>query len=230
MCTPFYRECVGVRARMSATSDGVSASAKAHRLLLKQSKAHHEDLYILLKAAGAVAMPSKPKGSLVFTLARAMVGQQVAAKVAAVFWKRVLAAAGGSSDKALLALFTPKNEAKIRACGLSGMKVRFLVGLGEAHRSKFLSARKVLGLAHAERITYLTQLDGIGVWTADMVGIFYCRDGDIWPQGDLAVRKTFAKLVRVEERATSEVAEKFAPYRSFLARHMWNEKNNPMLT
>jgi DNA-3-methyladenine glycosylase II len=203
---------------------------KAHRFLLKQAdglSGKKNKLYTLLKAAGAVALPSKRRGSLLYTLARAIVGQQVAAKVAAVFWQRVLAEAAkaGSLEK----LLAPRYAKKIRACGLSNNKTRFLVSLGDALRAKELSARRVISLPHPERIAYLTRLDGIGPWTADMVGIFYCRDIDIWPQGDLAVRNTFATLVQKDEAQIEAIAALFSPYRTFLALHMWQEKNNPMI-
>lgn len=201
-------------------------NAKAHRHLLRHAKNFKGQLYPILRAAGAVEMPNKKRGSLIFTLARAIVGQQVAAKVAAVFWQRIINAANKQNIADFL---TPKNKTEIRACGVSNNKVRFLLGLGEAHRNGLLSARRVMALEHKERIEYLTKLDGVGVWTADIVGIFYCRDADIWPQGDLAVRRTFANLIGVSEDETLKKAEPFAPFRTFLALHMWNEKNNPMV-
>ena len=210
--------------------DFTQLNAKAHRFLLKQAKTHKKGAKLcqLLRASGAAEMPTKPRGSLVSVLARAIVGQQVAAKVAATFWQRLQDQA--ELNGGLLELLAPRHQKKIRAIGVSNNKTRFLVGLGEAHRAGQVSARRVSSLPHEERVAYLTQLDGIGVWTADMVGIFYCLDTNIWPQGDLAVRRTLATLTQTDENKTESIAEHFQPLRTFLALHMWSEKNNPMVS
>ena len=201
---------------------------KAHAHLLKIARKTSPTLHQLLKQAGAAPMPPRRTGGLVSVLARAIVGQQVAAKVAATFWLRLQDQAK-KSGLPLTAFLCPANQKKIRQCGVSNNKVRFLIGLGEAHQNGFLSARRVTAMDHNARLDYLTQLDGIGPWTCDMIGIFYCRDPDIWPQGDLAVRNTFARITGTDENKARENTETFAPWRSHLALHMWREKNNPMV-
>ena len=205
---------------------------KAHRHLLVKAKAlgqtlpRGQSLHVVIKQEGALALPKRgARGSLVNVLARAIVGQQVAAKVAKTFWLRILDKA---QDKQLhvIDFLAHPFEADLRSCGLSQNKTRFLIGLGEAHRRGHLSARKIMKMPHEERIDYLTQFHGIGVWTADMVGIFYCADSDIWPQGDLAVRRSFARLLQIDESATADTASVFAPFRSHLALHMWRAKDN----
>jgi 3-methyladenine DNA glycosylase/8-oxoguanine DNA glycosylase len=52
-----------------------------------------------------------------------------------------------------------------------------------------------------------------------MISIFYCRDPDVWPLGDASVQRMFARLIG--ERPVAEAAERFTPYRSILALHMW---------
>jgi len=206
--------------------DWQAQQRKAHRHLLKKAKPFNDTLYSLIKQAGQADMPKRWRGSLVQALARSIVGQQVAAKVAATFWQRLEQAA---ADQPLAEFLAPANQRKIRACGLSNLKVRFLIHLGEAQRSGFLSARRVRAMDHDSRKDYLTQLDGIGVWTCDVIGIFYCGDQDVWPQGDLAVRRTFARLIGIDEKDAAEHVEIFAPFRSYVALHMWREKNNPLI-
>ncbi len=210
-----------------AQNEDEAKNRKAHRHLLKNARKIDGQLHQVLKLAGAAAMPTRRRGSLIQVLARAIVGQQVAAKVASTFWQRLQDQAS-EKNLPLVEFLCSDNQKKIRQCGLSNNKVRFLIGLGDAHRSGVLSARRVIALDHPARMDYLTQLDGIGPWTCDMIGIFYCRDPDIWPQGDLAVRRTFARLTRSDEKAADKNTEMFAPWRSHLAIHMWREKNNPM--
>jgi DNA-3-methyladenine glycosylase II len=78
------------------------------------------------------------------------------------------------------------------------------------------------GADRAELEHQLLALPGIGPWTADMVSLFYFREPDIWPLGDLAVRKTFERFVAEQSRFDLErAAMLFAPHRSLLALYMW---------
>ncbi len=213
---------------MTLAQEEKAKNRKAHLHLLKTAKQINSQLHLVLKQAGTANMPPRRRGGLITVLARAIVGQQVAAKVASTFWQRLQDQAS-EKNLPLAEFLCSANRKRIRQCGLSNNKVRFLIGLGDAQRSGVLSARRVIALDHPARTDYLTQLDGIGPWTCDMIGIFYCRDPDIWPQGDLAVRRTFARLTQSDEKAADKNTEMFAPWRSHLALHMWREKNNPMI-
>jgi len=153
------------------------------------------------------------------------VGQQLSTKAAQSIWSRVAEAA--ASESRPLDFFTPENTARLRACGLSGAKVEALLGLRFAAAEGQVDARALGRKSHAERAGTLTRLRGIGPWTADMVSMFFFRDPDIWPLGDLAVRKTFERYVGDHKRLDLHSgAALFAPYRSFLALYMWRIANN----
>ena len=92
--------------------------------------------------------------------------------------------------------------------------------IAKAARAGELDAAELSKVAHAVRAERLTAIWGVGQWTADMMGIFYFGDRDIWPDGDVTARKTLAKLTS-RRRKTVRTAERFAPYRSYLALHMW---------
>ena len=70
-----------------------------------------------------------------------------------------------------------------------------------------------------ERAQQLLGMWGIGQWTCDMASIFYFKSPDIWPDGDVTVRKTFSRLIG--RRNPTRAAEQFSPYRSYLALSMW---------
>jgi DNA-3-methyladenine glycosylase II len=72
---------------------------------------------------------------------------------------------------------------------------------------------------HLARSEHLAQIHGIGQWTCDMVSLFYCRDPDVWPEGDLAVQRVFARYIG--RRKPARAAAVFAPHRSLLALYMW---------
>lgn len=71
-----------------------------------------------------------------------------------------------------------------------------------------------------ERSEHLQSIWGIGPWTADMASIFYYQDPDVWPEGDMAVQKAFARFTDGVFTAI-DVANLFSPHRSYLALYMW---------
>ena len=89
-----------------------------------------------------------------------------------------------------------------------------------AARSGGLDAEYLTTLSAQQRAAHLTSLWGIGQWTADMMNMFYFGEEDIWPDGDVAARKTLERLTS-PRRKTVRTAARFAPYRSRLAIYMW---------
>ena len=83
-------------------------------------------------------------------------------------------------------------------------------------------------LDHEERTHCLTEIWGVGQWTADMMGIFYFGDPDIWPDGDTTARKNLERLTS-RRRKTVRTAARFAPYRSYLALYMWHQADTPIV-
>jgi len=87
------------------------------------------------------------------------------------------------------------------------------------HAMGFLDSAEIRAMDHAARSTHLTRIWGIGQWTCDMLAIFYCRELDIWPEGDLAVVRGLKR--HIGRRSVNRAAAEFAPYRSLLALYMW---------
>jgi DNA-3-methyladenine glycosylase II len=75
------------------------------------------------------------------------------------------------------------------------------------------------GIPHDSRSESLCAIWGIGQWTCDMMALFYYREPDIWPEGDLAVQRVFRSYIG--RRKPARAAALFAPHRSLLALYMW---------
>ncbi len=120
------------------------------------------------------------------------------------------------------AFFCEENKELLRRCGISNNKIRTLCAIRRAWEDGNLSPRRLRRVGAEDRSRQLQGIWGIGPWTADMANIFYFLEPDVWPQGDLAVRKTFARFV-VESNGMDplEAAKLFVPHRSFLAIYMW---------
>ncbi|MEM7136301.1 MAG: DNA-3-methyladenine glycosylase 2 family protein [Myxococcota bacterium] len=163
---------------------------------------------------------------LVDVLCRAVAGQQLSVTAARSIWGRVIEDVGTRPLEAHLA---DAPHERLRACGLSGSKVKTMCAIAEASRSGALCNDTLRGLDRETRTERLTSIWGVGPWTADMMNIFYFGDRDVWPDGDVTARKTLARLTS-RRRKTILTAERFSPYRSYLALHMWraaNAKPNP---
>lgn len=152
-------------------------------------------------------------------LCRAVAGQQLSVTAASSIWERVLASAP-ENNQPLMDYFVAVAPAVLRGCGLSGAKVKAVSAIAHADQAGLLNATEFEQLSHTERTKRLTTLWGVGQWTADMMGIFYFGDTDIWPDGDVSARKTLERLTS-KRRRTTRTASRFSPYRSYLALHMW---------
>ncbi|MGD1906682.1 MAG: DNA-3-methyladenine glycosylase family protein [Leptolyngbyaceae cyanobacterium] len=152
-------------------------------------------------------------------LCRAVAGQQLSVKAAASIWKRVVASAEG---KPLIDHFSAVDPQVLRDCGLSGAKTKAMAAIAAAALAGDLEAETLGEMATGERTQRLTQIWGVGQWTADMLNIFYFGDLDIWPEGDTTARKTLERLTS-KRRKTVRTAARFAPYRSYLALYMWQQ-------
>ncbi len=171
-----------------------------------------------LQSVGPIRWPDRDAGSLSLFLARAVIGQQLSTKVARVIWSRVEALAAGTDGEAMAA-FAHSNAEALRACGASRAKVKALAAIREAELAGWLDEGALRAMTAEERARRLKAIWGIGQWTCDMAAIFHFRDLDIWPEGDLAVRNTFARYIG--RRKPARAAARFAPQRSVLALYMW---------
>ncbi len=176
-----------------------------------------------IERGGPVTLMVDNRQPLAERLCRSVAGQQLSVKAARSIWGRVLAAAG---DAPLMEFLAASNQDVLRGCGLSGAKVRALCLIAEEARAGRLEADILRELDHAERSRRLTALWGVGQWTADMVSIFYFGEPDVWPEGDVAARKTLARLTS-PRRKTQRTAARFAPYRSHLALYLWRHVDAP---
>ena len=156
-------------------------------------------------------------------LCRAVTGQQLSVKAAISIWNRVLDSAAQEPLMDYLATVSPD---ALRSCGLSTAKAKAMRAIALAHQANQLDTATLAQLSHLERSRCLTQIWGVGQWTADMMGIFYFGDPDIWPDGDTTARKHLENLTS-RRRKTSRTAARFAPHRSYLALYMWHQADAP---
>jgi DNA-3-methyladenine glycosylase II len=176
----------------------------------------------LVTDAGPPSFPV-PTESHFATLVRAITYQQLAGNAARAIHGRLVVALG--DDVAPERLASLPDDA-LRAAGLSGAKIASLRDLS----AKVLDGTVVLGprqlarLSDAEIAARLTTVRGIGRWTADIFLMFQLRRLDVWPTGDLGVRRGYGLAWNVPTPTVKELdllGEPYRPYRSIVAWYCW---------
>lgn len=112
----------------------------------------------------------------------------------------------------------------LRDAGLSGTKVDYLRNAATAFRDRDLTREGLADYDDEAVIDELTQITGIGRWSAEMYLIFVLGREDVLPLGDLAVRRGLESLYGCDSRAAMrEVAEAWRPYRSYGTLYVWEQ-------
>lgn len=161
------------------------------------------------------------RGDLLQTLARAIVGQQISVKAADTIWTRLTLAIGDPAPQTLMAI----SESGHGALGLSRQKIRYLNDLGRHFRDTPTLSQTLAAQSDREVIARLTQISGIGPWTAEMALIFSLMRPDVLPLADLGLMKAIAKHynngVPVHRSQALEIAEQWKPWRSVATWYLW---------
>jgi DNA-3-methyladenine glycosylase II len=157
------------------------------------------------------------------TLVRAIVYQQLAGRAAAAIHGRLIAAMGGEVQPELLLALTVD---ALRAAGLSGAKIASLQDLAAkvTDGTVALSPRALSRQSDTEITARLSSVRGIGRWTAEMFLMFQLRRLDVWPTGDLGVRRGYGlawKIPVPTPRQLDLLGEPYHPYRSVVAWYCW---------
>ena len=157
------------------------------------------------------------------SLVESVISQQLAVKAADTIFLRVKKAAGGRIIPTRIAAIP---EREMRAAGVSGAKFKSIQGLANAALSREIKFNSLHEIESDEEIfTQLTNLWGIGPWTVDMFMMHQLGRLDVWPTGDLGVRRGWEKIYSLaEEISPKDLAskgEKFRPYRSVVAWYCW---------
>ena len=156
-------------------------------------------------------------------LVQAIVYQQLAGAAARAIHGRLIAALpGGVEPEALLAL----TDDTLRAVGLSGAKVRSLRDLATKvlEGTVVIAPRRLARLSDEQIIERLVTVRGIGRWSAQMFLMFQLRRLDVWPTGDLGVRRGFGlawKAPTPTARELEPLGDPYRPYRSVVAWYCW---------
>ena len=156
------------------------------------------------------------------SLAEAILYQQLNGKAAVTIFNRFTAAAGNPlTPEGILKL----SDAQMRAVGLSKQKTAYLRDLAAKTQEGLLNFEELLNETDEDVIKHLTQVKGVGIWTAHMFLMFTLRRPNILPTGDYGVPSAIKKYYRKRKLPNPAIMEKIArawePYRSIACWYLW---------
>jgi DNA-3-methyladenine glycosylase II len=156
------------------------------------------------------------------SVAEAIVYQQLNGKAAETIFKRFAALAGEPlTPEGILKL----SGEQLRGVGLSKQKSAYLKDLAQKTAEGILDFSKLPELPDEEVIEHLTQVKGIGVWTAHMFLIFSLRRLNVLPTGDygvqMALKRHYRKRKLPKPKDMEKIARAWEPYRSVACWYMW---------
>ena len=167
------------------------------------------------------------------TLVRSIVYQQLSGRVASVIFGRLLEAVRSSGDDEEL---TPAGIMKLRIprmrkLGLSGQKTLYIRELAKHTRKGNIVFESLANLPDADVIAHLTQVKGIGVWTAQMFLMFALRREDVLPVADLGIRSAMKKAWNLPDLPKppemEQLAASWQPWRSIACWYLWRYLDGP---
>jgi DNA-3-methyladenine glycosylase II len=162
------------------------------------------------------------RGEAYETLLRAIVGQQISVKAAASVWNKIVD---------LIKIIEPNkvlstSKEKLKLCGLSKQKTQYILNISEHFK-----INNIIDDTYWEERTYLSvyeeliTIKGIGPWTAEMFGMFYLLEKDIFPLKDVGILRAMYQLYNNGERIDIDkimkISDTWKPYRSVACWFLW---------
>jgi DNA-3-methyladenine glycosylase II len=161
-------------------------------------------------------------------LARAIVGQQLSTKAARSIWERLVEILGGTFPQPSKLLAADAET--IRSAGLSRSKVSFLRDLAERAGDGRLDLPRLAELPDEDVIATLTEIKGVGPWTAEMFLIFHLGRPDVVSTGDLGIRRAVQIAYGLDDLPgptdLERIAEPWRPHRTLACLYLWRSLDN----
>tara|TARA_B100001765_G_C19339155_1_gene265296 strand:+ start:40 stop:663 length:624 start_codon:yes stop_codon:yes gene_type:complete len=157
-----------------------------------------------------------------FSLCRTIVGQQISTKAADSIWKKF--------EKKCNKHIIPKTVLKLssrsmKSVGLSRQKIDYLKNIAKNFKNKSFNIKELKKLSDQESIDYITQLKGLGIWSAQMFLMFNLNRPDIFPTKDIGMLRAISKNYKTSyppnKRFLKKISRLHVGYRSVFTWYMW---------
>jgi DNA-3-methyladenine glycosylase II len=167
------------------------------------------------------------KGNLVsrsdpfFSLCKSIVGQQISVQAADSVWKKLSFKSKKIIPKNILKL----SKRQLSSCGLSRQKIEYLKILSKKFHDKSIDIKELKKMNDEDAIKYLSQIKGIGRWTAEMFLFFNQLRPNIFPVQDIGLLKAISKNYKTKYPPSisklSNLKKTWSPYATVATWYMW---------
>jgi DNA-3-methyladenine glycosylase II len=197
--------------------------SRARRLLLRRDPV----LAVLIRKHGACGLAAAQRSDHFSALVRAITGQQLSTRAAATIYARLAALMPGGVTPETLASLT---DEQMRAVGMSRQKITYFRDLADKAMTGALPLGALDEMGDDDVIAALTQVKGIGRWSAEMFLMFRLHRPDVLPVDDLGIVNAVKNVYRLRKRPTADrirkIGEAWRPYRSVASWYLWRSLDN----
>ena len=157
-----------------------------------------------------------------FSLCRTIIGQQISTKAADSIWSRFEIKCNKKIIPNTVLKLTSRS---LRNAGLSRQKTNYLKNIAKSFKNKSFNIKNLKKMNDDLEIDYITQLKGLGVWSAQMFLMFNLNRPDIFPTKDIglirAISKNYKTSYPPSERFLNKISKLHLGYRSVFTWYMW---------
>lgn len=193
----------------------------------KAEKALKKDEYIapLIGKYGSCTIAPSKQEDYFEDLFDAIIQQQLSIKAAKSIFERARVGLGGEVTPGKI---LKTNKGKFRKWGLSNQKIEYVKDLAKKVSREEVDIKKISSLPDEEVISQLTSVKGIGEWTGHMFLMFSLARPDIFPVGDLGIRKGVTKLLKKDLEIEEMIAfsKRWSPFRTPASWYIWSFLEN----
>jgi DNA-3-methyladenine glycosylase II len=197
--------------------------ARARRLLLRRDPV----LAALIRKHGVCGLASAQRADHFSALVRAITGQQLSTKAASTIYARLAALMPGGVTPAALSALT---DQQLRGVGMSRQKITYFRDLCDKALSGVVPLDALDTMTDDEVIAALTEVKGIGRWTAEMFLMFRLHRPDVLPVDDLGIVNAVKNVYGLRKRPNADrirkIGEAWRPCRSVASWYLWRSLDN----
>jgi len=157
-----------------------------------------------------------------FSICRTIVGQQISTKAADSIWLKFETKCKKKINPETILKLPARN---LKSAGLSRQKVTYLKNIAKAFKNKSFNIKDIKKMNDESAINYITQLKGLGVWSAQMFLMFNLNREDIYPTADIGLLRAISKNYKTSyppsKRFLNKISKLHKDYRTVFTWYMW---------
>ena len=157
-----------------------------------------------------------------FSICRTIIGQQISVKAADSIWKKFETKC---NKKIIPEVIIDLTSRSLKSAGLSRQKISYLKNIAKSFKNKSFKIRNLKKMDDEQAINYITQLKGLGIWSAKMFLMFNLNRPDIFPTKDIGLIRAISKNYKVSYPPSKiflkKISKLHSGYRTVFTWYMW---------